>query len=257
MTFRPPAFMFLPMLACVAILTLAAGNANAAGFQVSPVRLELSARASSALLNVRNQSNEPIRFQVTGFAWKQSEGGEVRLLPTKDISFFPSMLIVPPGGSRKVRVGALTPPGASEQTYRVIVEQLPSLQPPGPAAANTVRVLTKMSIPVFLAALAPTARPSVEGLTLSGGHLSFLVRNRGNTHLMNRTLHLVTTDSADQVTYDKSAVGWYVLGAGTRRYNLALPATACKNLSKVTVEVDTDKGPARATVSVSPSQCLP
>jgi fimbrial chaperone protein len=245
------------MFACATLLSLSAGNAQAAQFQVSPVRLDLSAQASSGLLNVRNQSTEPIRFQVTGFAWQQSQGGEVQLQPTKDLAFFPSMLTVPAGGSRKVRVGTLTPQGTAESTYRVIVEELPSLKPANAHAPNAVRVLTRMSIPVFFAALTPASSPAIDGLSMSGGRLTFAVKNRGNTHFMNQRIQILATDSAGQVTHDTAAAGWYVLGAGSRRYNLVLPAAACSGLSKITVKLETSRGPTSATIPASASQCTP
>lgn len=256
MSARPLAFVLLPMLVCVALLTLSAA-AQASQFQVSPVRLDLSAQASSGLLKVHNRSAEPIRFQVTGFAWRQGPAGEVRLLRTKDLTFFPSMLTVQAGSSRKVRVGALTPQGATEQTYRVIVEELPPLKRAGTDAPNAVRVLTRMSIPVFLAALAPSSRPTVDGLAIRDGRLAFSVKNRGNTHFMNRAIRLFVSDSAGRVTHDVTTSGWYVLGNDSRSYDLVLPPAACTDLSKITVELDTDKGATSATLPASPSQCSP
>lgn len=251
----PKKFRKLLFVACLSALTLFGASARAARFQVSPVRLELSSHASSGLLRVLNQSSEPIRFQVTAFAWNQGIDGQMQLQPTKDISFFPSMLRVKPGQSRKIRVGALVSPGRAERTYRVFIEELPPLRPPPAGSPNAIRVLTRMGIPIFLNATVPSSRPAVEALALRDGQLEFLVRNHGNTHFLNRTLRIIARDKVGRISHDRTVAGWYVLGAGSRKYDLALPKVACEDLSTITVQLDTDHGTASASLDASPEHC--
>lgn len=247
---------WLLMASLAATSVLASANAQAARFQVSPVRLALSDRASSGLLSVQNQSPEPLRFQVGAYGWQQSNDGEMRLAETKDIAFFPSMITVKAGESRKIRVGSLVAQGTAEKTYRVFVEELPPLRRSS-GGATGVQVLTRMGIPVFLAARVPSPIPSIDGLALRNGRLVFVVRNRGNTHFLNRTLQISATDAVGKVTYETSFAGWYVLGSGLRAYDLELPSTACGELARVKVVLDTDQGPASASLSANPSQCAP
>lgn len=250
---RRPA-LFALLLTIFSLVLLSARRADAALFQVNPVRLSLSAQTTSGLLTVHNQSQEPLRFQITAHEWRQTPDGEMTLLPTTDVAVFPSMVTVPAGASRKVRVGVLTPSGASEKTYRVFVEELPPLSAPG--ASNGVRVLTRMGIPVFQAALAPTATPTIDALALRAGKLSFSVKNGGNTHFMNTTIRVVARNSAGQVTHESKTKGWYVLGDSYRLHDLSLPPTSCANLASITVEIETDQGNASASLNATSAQCL-
>ncbi|MCU0654506.1 MAG: fimbria/pilus periplasmic chaperone [Polyangiaceae bacterium] len=219
---------------------------------MSPVRLDLNAQASNGLLTVQNQSGEPLRFQLTAFEWKQTPQGEVVLQPTSDVAVFPAMVTIPAGASRKVRVGVLVPAGASEKTYRVIVEELPSANT---GKINGVKVLTRMSVPVFFAATAPSSRPGVEGLSLQQGQLRFQVKNGGNTHFMNTKIRVVTRNSAGQQIQENALKGWYVLGGDSRHYDLTMPLSSCAGMSSISVEIETDQGSDSATLGVSSSGC--
>ena len=240
------------LLAIPALVLLPPRRAEASLFQVSPVRLDLSAKVDNGLLTVQNQSGEPLRFQLTAYEWKQSPEGEVQLQPTSEVAVFPAMMTIPAGASRKVRIGVLAPAGASEKTYRVVVEELPSS---GGNKINGVKVLTRMSVPIFFAATAPSSKPAVQGLSLQRGQLSFQVKNEGNTHFMNSQIRVVTRSSGGQQIQENRYKGWYVLGGDSRRYDIPLSLTSCAGMSSVTVEIETDQGSSSATLGATPASC--
>ena len=67
------------MQSCAATIALAFALANAAlagNFQVSPVRLELSANATSAALTVRNEGSEAVVVQMTVLKWTQGDNAD-------------------------------------------------------------------------------------------------------------------------------------------------------------------------------------
>ena len=90
---------------CAGLLT---SEAVAATFTVEPTQIVLSGRKSSVLLTLKNDSAEPLRFELSVFSWSQSPSGEMSLEPTDDIVFFPALLTIAPGESRHVRVGSAT-----------------------------------------------------------------------------------------------------------------------------------------------------
>ena len=90
--------------------------AAASNFNVNPTQVFLSSKATSALVTVRNDSTDQLRFQLSVFAWDQSPSGELVLTPTDDIVFFPSLLTLGPNEERRVRVGRVTAPGEKEKT---------------------------------------------------------------------------------------------------------------------------------------------
>ena len=66
-------------------------------FNVSPLQIVLSGKTSSALLEIKNQSTEPLRLQLSVSAWDQSPSGEMVLAATEDIILFPSLLTLEGG----------------------------------------------------------------------------------------------------------------------------------------------------------------
>src|SRR4051812_25119627 len=116
----------IPLLIGAALVLIPVRPVFAADFQVNPVRLDLNDKTRTALLTVHNQSPEPVRIQVSMFQWTQDTRGRMELTPTRDLSFFPSLMTVEPDQSRNIRVGGLVSSGATEKSYRIIVEQLPS-----------------------------------------------------------------------------------------------------------------------------------
>src|SRR2546421_6591721 len=129
-------------------LVLQAEFLAASAFKVTPVRVTFSG-PSSTLLTLKNESDQPLRFQITSFVWFQDPKGAMQLTPTEDIVFFPALLSLNPGEERKVRVAATVAAKDVEKTYRIFFEELPPLVKPENAGAQ-VRILTKMGIPIFV-----------------------------------------------------------------------------------------------------------
>ena len=132
-------------LVCSAGLVLCtAGGASASTYSVNPTRVFLSAATRSALVTIKNESDQPLRFQLSVMAWSQDPTGEMQLAPTEEIVYFPTLLTLARGEERKIRVGAATALSNVEQTFRLFIEELPAQDRPGEPGA--VQVLTKTGI---------------------------------------------------------------------------------------------------------------
>jgi fimbrial chaperone protein len=238
----------LLLLTCLCSGALAAGSAHAATFDVAPIMLELSEKAASGTLVVTNRSPEALRFHVTAFAWNQRPDGQMQLEPTKDIVFFPAMLTLNAKESRQIRVGTKVKPGAVERTYRVFVEELPPLARNAEEQQNAVRVLTKMGLPVFVAATAPKVSPAVGPMQLKGRAVSFSVKNAGNTHMRVQKVRL-TAKSGGKTVHSEELAGWYVLAGGVRDYTVELPQAACAEPIVIEVQMKSDSGSPKATLT--------
>ena len=220
------------------------------------MQVALSSAASSTLLTLSNESSESLRFQVRVYAWNQSPNGEMELAPTDDIVLFPTLITLPAGKSRKVRIGAATSFGSSEKSYRVFFEELPPLDGTGEEVSQSgVRILTKMGIPIFLRPSKPHSTGVIDGLALEGGHLRFLVRNAGNAHFILRAVRIKGVGTAGDPIFDREEAGWYVLPGGTRAYDLAIPADVCSQVKGVTIESETEQGTFRARLEAPPEGC--
>jgi fimbrial chaperone protein len=243
------------ILMTCAVVLLRTGRAEGASFQVDPISLKLSATATNGMLAVRNLGAEPVRVQVNVFLWDQTTEGEIALQATHDLVFFPSILTIAPHEARNVRVSA-APDGtfataALEKTYRVIVEELlPPLKYSLPAV--TLRVLTRMSVPVFVQPVGSRAIPQVEKLSVQKHDAVFAVTNVGTKHFTVRSIHLYVNTPDGRRLFDTSIGGWYVLAHGTRDYRITLPDAACANGAALTIDVETDEG---RTTKQLPSTC--
>jgi fimbrial chaperone protein len=237
-------------------LVLQAGDAAASAFRVTPIQVQFSGR-SSTLLNLSNESDQPLRFQISAFAWTQSPTGEIQLSPTEDISFFPSLLTLKPHEERKVRVGSNVAATDSEKTYRIFFEELPPPEKPAGEKKSEVRILTKMGIPIFVQPPKGTAEARVADLKTDNGRVSFRVTNNGNTHYSVRAIHLTATDAGGQKVFNRDLDGWYILAGGVRDYSVDLPVESCPKIRSIKAEVVTDISTDVAASTVSTEQAFP
>jgi fimbrial chaperone protein len=209
-----------------------ASRAHAATFTVEPTQIHLSARTTSVLLTLRNDSQETLRFELSAFAWGQSPSGELQLEPTEDVVFFPALLTLGPGESRRVRVGSATTIADREKTYRIFVEELPPLD----RTTGGVRVLTKMGIPIFLRPAKETSSATLSGLRQQNGALHFTLSNDGTVHFVPQEIRVRGLAGA-ATAIDNRLDGWYVLAGGRREFDMAFPTADCSRITSVIVDV--------------------
>lgn len=237
-----------------AALVLAFFNiAHATELGVDPVRIDLGPGVRGGLLMLRNKGQEPVRVHASVHTWSQDEEGRMALAPTQEVFFFPSMLTLAPGESRPIRVGSPAQPPDAERAFRLIVEELPPQA--SPATAPTVRVLTRLSIPVFLLPKQPHPEMRIEGVELRAGRLSFRTTNTGTLHVMSKQVRVQGLKADGTVQVRKELAGWYVLAGGTRAFALELTAADCQSLTSAEIEVETDQGTFRETVKLPAGQC--
>jgi fimbrial chaperone protein len=239
--------------ACLAF----AGAAKAATFSVDPIIVTLEKTNSSASIAVTNQTTQKLRLQVTGFSWKQSTTGQLQLAKTDQLIYFPQLLTLDPGETKRVRIGVTMPQGPVEKTFRVFMEELPSLQSVlGPKGRAQVTLLLKVGVPVFLR---PAGSPVVSGAARTGsiekGAVNFDVVNTGNTHFSIQSVLVSGKNGAGVQQFSQSVSGWYVLAGGTRHFVVPISAARCAALSSLTIQVRTDAGRFSETFAGVRKQC--
>ena len=235
------------LLAVVTALAALGGAAQAGTFQISPTRVDLAARGTSGLIELTNTGTAPMRMQITANTWDQSAAGEILLARTTDLVVFPTLFSLAPGERRKVKVGVTVAPAARERTFRLIIEELPS--PLSPAEVG-LRVLTRMSVPVFQSPVRAVRVGEVAGATLVGEKLALEVENRGTVSVLLRDARVSGRDALGASIWSASVKGWYLLAAGRRRFELAVPTEVAARLASVAVEVTTDKDSWKRVVAL-------
>ena len=206
--------------------------ADAATFTVEPTQIVFSNRTNSVLLTLRNESTESLRFELSVFKWGQSPSGEMQLEATDDIVFFPALLTLAPGESRRVRVGSATEFDKVEKSYRIFVEELPPLE----RQSSGVRVLTKMGIPIFLRPAKEVASATLTNLAQKSGTVFFTLRNEGTVHFVPQQIR-VRGFAGSAPAIDRQIDGWYILAGGHREFDMAFPVAECSRITSVAVDV--------------------
>jgi fimbrial chaperone protein len=220
-------------------LLCGAGRARASGLNITPVQVWLSPEASKSLLTLRNEGPEDARYQVSVMSWDEDAQSGMKLAATEEILAFPTMLELKVGETRSLRVGSLVPFGPVEKTYRVFLEELPAAE--RPQARSTVRVLTRVGIPVFLAPVKSLEDQKLSTVSLGSGRASVDVQNAGNVHMRVDSVRLEGFAEGGEKLFEKQAQGWYVLAGGHKRYELEVPKDACAKVRRLVVSVKTDK----------------
>lgn len=244
-----PASRHLSNVAGILLAACAATPVIASDFSVSPVRVELRQGSLSETITVMNHAAGRLRVSVKLMEWTQDEQGNDVYKDSGDIVYFPRQLEVEADGRRLVRVGAKTPAGTTERTYRVFIEEQPE---PSPEGRNTqIAVFFRFGVPIFLPPAVPRMQADVGEPSMANGKLSLQVRNGGNQHF--RVVRLVVNDGAG---HQQEIAGWYSLAGTQKTYTLDIPAEVCRRAKTLTVTVEGEGVRADRKLDVDPARCL-
>jgi fimbrial chaperone protein len=205
-------------LVTLALLCGAAWPLLAATFNVSPIRVGLSAQRPIVPLSVRNEGDDPLVVQVQVVRWSQKDGEDV-YESTKDILATPPIVTVPPRSTQIVRVGlrrGVDP--ERELSYRVYLAEVPA---PPAADANRVHVALRIGLPVFVSS--PTApMPALAWKVVHGedGAATLRVKNEGNAHARIANVRLLS--SADRQPLARYPNPAYLLPGSAQAWRLQL-----------------------------------
>ncbi|MGX9147799.1 fimbrial biogenesis chaperone [Mesorhizobium sp. 128a] len=231
----------LVSIGAAAFLLAGSVLSEAASLRVAPTNLELLAPDSASVLNLKNDAKRPINVQVRVFRWTQ-EGGAERLEPTNAVVASPPATTLGPGADYVVRIVRVSKtPVAAEESYRVIVDELPD---PSLKKAGTVNLVLRYSVPVFFRNPDASAPKVSWSLSRHGGALVLTARNSGDSRL--RISDLKLTQGGRRLSSRRGLVG-YVLGGATMQW--PIPGKSPSN-GAVALSAESDFGPFDADVAV-------
>lgn len=210
--------------------------AQATQVSLSPVLLTVDAAHERAtVLTVKNLDQQDVEFTAEVFSWSQQNGQDV-LTPVRDVLINPPRVKVKPGETQLVRLALRVPAKGEQQTYRVILQQLPdTAQPPSPPTGQgsgssdasqptkaTFKALFKFSVPLVVgrATAQPNNRVTVQR-TPAGQQLSF--SNTGTGYALYRNISYGTGDN-------QSSLGSVYVLAGSQM-QLPLPTNLSGTLN--------------------------
>lgn len=140
--------MRLINLLAVAAFMMAATivTALSANLQVRPVLIDVVAPGAASKLTLTNNGRESVNAQIRIFKWHQKNGKDI-LTPTRAVVASPPFVKMKPGGNYKLRIVRVSKkPVKGEESYRVIVDQIPVIKK---KAGIAVKFNIRYSIPVF------------------------------------------------------------------------------------------------------------
>jgi fimbrial chaperone protein len=229
-----------------------AGLASAAQFGLNQTRLHLSRGHAVETLVLTNQEDQAVSFEVEVKRWRQDEQGRWQLAPSDALLVHPLILTIPAGQQARLRVGSLSPNVAQEEAYRVELQQLP-----GAVAADTVqiRMLTRLSVPVFLQPPAAKAAPALDVRGIADRSLQLTVRNTGTAYLAPHDTTLRVFDAQGRSLHEGKLTVGYTLAGAQLHVATALPAGACARAARVELTLDKALPPLDAPIADSVRRC--
>ncbi|GAK72895.1 putative fimbrial chaperone [Agrobacterium rubi TR3 = NBRC 13261] len=236
--------MRLFTLAAALFAGLYLSPSHAASLRVAPVVLDLTAPTASSSLRIWNDAQNPINVQVRVFRWTQQNGADV-YTPVSDVVASPPMTQLKPGAENLVRIVRLSKKVVkAEESYRVIVDELPS---PTNRQTGMVNLVIRHSIPVFFSAPSITDAQPIWSVTPQADGYRVSVSNKGAKRL--RIANLKLSVGSGKAVAEHSGLVGYVLGDSVATW--VVPASGGKQSGgTLKVSADSEGGTVNATARV-------
>ena len=156
--------------------------AHGANLQISPVSISFQPGQNAAGIQLQNNGDTPLYGQVRVYAWDQRDGIDA-LTPTTQLVASPPIIEIAGKSSQTIRLvrraGTPATPGSAEQTYRILIDELPR----GDPQQGNVAIRLQYSVPAFVLPSDTQAAPQLEWSTFQrAGAWHLRARNTGALH---------------------------------------------------------------------------
>lgn len=166
----------------LAAISFHAAFVHAAGFNVFPTRIELTAKKTRGTLEVTNTSDSPTVVQMGAVLWRQIDGKN-DLAPTEELIVTPPVFTLQPGKKQVVRLALQRPADERQElAYRLFVSEVPDETRP---ASEAVSVALQITLPVFVSPKKGEVKPKLEWSAKKTGEkqLQLTLKNSGTGHI--------------------------------------------------------------------------
>jgi len=249
----------LVLMVIVVVLSgaLLAGRSYAIDLAIRPVKVFLDAASGTDKLFLQNTGREAFDLQIRIYAWSQDAAGKDVYKDTTELVVFPKIFKVAGQEERMVRIGTKQKPGQVERCYRIYLEEIP-LASRKAEQGPSVRMLTRVGIPVFLAPAKTAGQGKIEALRLDKGRLTVDLKNEGTAHWpISNILVSGNAGSPGGKGFTREISGWYLLSGATRVYTVDIPSDACVSLKSIAVEVRSETYSLKGGLDVDKAMCAP
>lgn len=230
-------------LAAFAIV-LASNAPKAASLSVAPISVEVLAPGATTTFTLRNDSERPLDTQIRVFRWTQVDGEE-KLVPSTDVVASPPLVSIQPKADYTVRIVRVTKtPVVGEESYRLLVDELPD---PARRRNAAVNIVLRYSIPIFFVAGESSEAKLSWTIQPKGGRAYLVAINSGDRRV--RISRLQIRDAAGKTVSFGDGLAGYALGRSTMRWLVPRTTGAFGLNGLVTVSAQGDLGPIVASAA--------
>ena len=220
----------------------AATPANAGSLQVEPVLVDITAPGAASTVTLRNEGTARIDAQIRVYRWSIVNGKE-RLDPTDDVVASPPTVTLTPKGQYVARIVRVSKkPVVGEESYRLLVDQLPDLSQQKNGAVN---LMVRYSIPVFFGAPNKTHPTVAWSVATAGDKITLTAHNSGDRRLRISALSL-KSEGGKTLSFGNGLAG-YALGQSAVSWTI--PRHGFTPQGTVSVVAQSDGGPIQAVAS--------
>lgn len=232
---------------------LLATSANAAGVNISKLRINLTDTKPSDFFTLTNSEDQKASFETTVFKWTQKDGyikdgiltaPETVLEETENIMISPATVVLMPKADRVIRLIAEdTELAAEDAAYRLKLQQLNTKE--GFSTGTNVNILFNISLPIFFNNEGDKKAKDMSFETSFGSYDKKSLDENGKVIKTEKTDYIKIKNTDKQhiqvlgiidgdKTYDISG---YILPGITSYFDLPKEAAALEKLT-----ISTDKG---------------
>ena len=219
-------------------------SAHAASLQVEPVLVDVTAPGAASTVTLHNAGSAPIDAQIRVFRWSLVNGQE-KLEPTDDVVASPPSVTLAADGKYIARIVRVSKqPVVGEESYRLLVDQLPDLSQQKNGAVN---LMVRYSIPVFFGA-ANKKNPTVTwSYAVKGDKVTLMAHNGGERRL--RISALSVRDAKGKSISLGAGLAGYALGGSTKTWTVPGRGFAAQGAASISGQ--SDGGPIQAVASAA------
>lgn len=222
-------------------------------WRVKPIRIDLDKNAKSGLVTIINEGTEKLNVQMKAMEWTQDAEGKDVYTETEDLIFFPKLMTIDKQEERILRAGIKIPAVAKEKTYRLFVEEIPE---PKKSEGINVAIAIRFGVPIFVEPIKAEPKGEIQKVEFAKGVALVVINNTGNVHFIINTVSIKGKNDKGEEIFSKDINGWYLLSGASRQYSTPVPQELCKDLSKIDIQVTTDKLNLSGKADVDKAMCV-
>ncbi len=224
-----------------------ASTALAAGIEITPIHVNLTEKAPIATVRLLNNSTKPMSFQVFQKHWSQQKS-KSELTSSENLVITPPIFTLKPGAQQLLRVGMVDiKPSKTEQSYRMIIQQLPGDGLQANDKRIQLQVLLAMSVPIFIKPITAANHQLDLTIVKRPDHTFMLsMKNTGNEHLQIYSLRLAQKNTPEFKQTDRAR---YILPNATQQLTLKKIPQQLYKAKQLNVIITSNWGTMKATIT--------